>query len=157
MEKLKDILRNNQMSGSPYFYSGRGATLADLNSDILAGIHKGIKKEFGKKAAKNFVKMVAGIKVLSATTFLNELYSLHNHDWEYVEKEQDASGVDFAKNEDGSHNIASGMGTIAVIFGNNGRDQTGSIRGKFLHDQGIEVSEIMVMSSDGCCYVTNRG
>ena len=70
MEKLKEIIRNNNMSTRPEYYSGRGATISDLNEKILFGIHKDLKKEFGESAGNGFVKMVNGIKVLSATAFL---------------------------------------------------------------------------------------
>ena len=56
MERLKDIIRNSNMSTRPEYYSGRGAILCDLNSDILQKIYLGIEKEFGKKAAKNYAK-----------------------------------------------------------------------------------------------------
>ena len=47
MDKLKDIIRNNGMSTRPEYYSGRDAIISDLNEDILFGIHKDLKKEFG--------------------------------------------------------------------------------------------------------------
>ena len=81
MQKLKNILMANCMIPDPLIYAGRGATLSNLNSNILEGLFKDIKGEYGNKAAKNFVKMVARIKVLSATTFLTELYKLHDNDW----------------------------------------------------------------------------
>ena len=77
MEKLKDIIRNNRMSTRPEYYSGRGATTSDLNDQILFGIHKDLKKDFGEDAGNGFVKMIDGIKVLSATAFLNGLYELY--------------------------------------------------------------------------------
>lgn len=84
MEKLKDILRESGMSTRPEYYSGRGATRSDLDSSILGRIYDGILKEYGKRPANYYVKMVADIKVLSATTFLQELYMLFNNNWKYI-------------------------------------------------------------------------
>jgi len=66
MENLKNIIRNSNMSARPEFYSGRGAILCDLNSDILQKIYLGIEKEFGKDL--EFCNSVKQIK---------ELYGYH--------------------------------------------------------------------------------
>jgi len=140
MEKLKDILRNNRMSTRPEYYSGRGAILCDLDSKILEGIYQGILKEFGKNAAKNFLKMVADIKVLSATTFLEELYQLYFNEWKYTKKEKHADGISVPKNEDGDYDessMVSGMMGIFSVMGNN-RDETEMIRGNFLYNHGVK-------------------
>jgi len=34
MEKLKDIIRNNNMSTRPEYYSGRSAIICDLNGQV---------------------------------------------------------------------------------------------------------------------------
>ncbi len=138
MDKLKDIIRDNRISTCPEYYSGRGATRSDLNAEILQGIYQGILKEFGKDAAKNFVKMVADIKVLSATTFLEELYQLSYCDWKYIEKKRHADGVVVGKNEDGEYDELNGMvGVITAMF-HDGRDDTESIRGHFVRSHGIK-------------------
>lgn len=93
MEILKKIIRSARMSTSPEFYSGRGATLMDLNSGILEMIYQGINNEYGEEAANNYVKMVDGIKVMSATTFLNELYNLKNCGWKYVSTEDNLPDI----------------------------------------------------------------
>lgn len=158
MDTLKNVIRNNRMDTAPSFYSGRGATLTDLNSDILRGIHKGIKKEFGKNASENFIKMVAGIKVASATTFLNELYSLLSNGWKYTEKENDASGIDIAKNEDGSHNLASAMFTMGeALMGDSNRDDTALIVCAFLCENGIPMEHFDEWSADGVTRTTYYG
>jgi hypothetical protein len=137
MQKLHTIIQKNKMSVRPAFYSGRGATLADLNGDILSGIHKGIQEELGPDAAKSFVCMVRDIKVLSATTFLNELYVLANNRWKYVKKDREAPGIDFEKDENGNHNLAQGLATIGAMMFGNDRDDTDHIRGRFLMNNGI--------------------
>jgi hypothetical protein len=138
MEKLKDIIRNNQISTSPEYYSGRGATLSDLNDRILEGIHNGIKKEYGADAAKNFVKMVSDIKVLSATTFLQELYDLFYNKWKYTNKKEHAAGVAVGKDENGDYDLVGGMfGMMEAMMGS-GRDDTQMIKTGFLIRHGIK-------------------
>ena len=137
MEKLKDIIRNNRMSTRPEYYSGRGAILCDLDGKILEGIYQGIKKEFGVRAAQNFVKMVDDIKVLSATTFLEELYMLCGNGWKYRKKpkEHQANGISIPKNENGEYDdrsMVSGMLGMFAAMGNNGRDETPAIKNYFL-------------------------
>jgi len=139
MEELKEIIRNNKMSTRPEYYSGRGATLSDLNSEILIGIHKGIKEKFGVKAAKAFVKMVANVKILSATTFLQELYDLYSRGWKVKpKKEKDASGVAIAKNEDGEYNLASGLFGVSEMLLGGDRNDTNAIRSYFLSMNGVK-------------------
>ncbi len=153
MEKLYDIIRNNRMSTRPEYYSGRGATLSDLNGQILEGIYKGIEKEFGRTAANNYVKMVADIKVLSATTFLEELYSLYRSDWKYRKKKQHAPGVSVPKNKDGEYDdnsvLVGAFGMVSALF-SDGRDDTDSIRSNFLSWHGHKTKK--VVDSSGYCH-----
>ena len=143
MEKLKEIIRNNNMSTRPEFYSGRGAITCDLNGKMLEGIYQGILKEFGETAAKNFVKMVADIKVISATTFLEELYMLCGNDWKYKNKRKShqASGISVPKNENGEYDdksMFSGMLGIFAAMSNGGRDETPMIKSYFLSQHGVK-------------------
>lgn len=95
---------NNQMSARPGYYSGRGATTSDLNSDLLNKIADGIKKEYGDQAHDSFVKMVWDTPSLSATAFLTNLYALHSAGWDlakvtlpndgnYIENHSEAFGL----------------------------------------------------------------
>lgn len=146
LEKLKDIIRNNRMSTRPEYYSGRGAILCDLDGRQLEGIYQDILKEFGEKPANNFVKMVADIKVISATTFLQELYELFYRDWKYKKKRQHASGISVEKNEDGTYNAEHGvLGIMSSLFNN--RDETQSIKRYFLLSHGVKSKT--EMRSDG--------
>jgi hypothetical protein len=143
MEKLKEILRNANMSTRPEYYSGRGAITCDLNGTQLEKIYQGILKEFGKRAAQNFVKMVDDIKVLSATTFLEELYMLFQNSWKYTKKpkEHQANGISIPKNENGEYDdrsVMSGMLGIFAAMGNNGRDETQEIKNYFLMNHGVK-------------------
>lgn len=155
MEKLKDIIRNNRMSTRPEYYSGRGATLSDLDSKILQGIYLGIEKEFGLKAAKNYVKMVVGIKVLSATTFLNELYSLFYNNWKYKTKKTDESGIAIQKDKNGEYNATHGMLSMFEAM-HNQRDDTMAIKGQFCYTHKIKAKVVFdEYSADGlrtACY-----
>jgi hypothetical protein len=139
MNELHDIIRNNGMSTRPEYYSGRGATLSDLNSQILQGIYDGISKEFGEDADENYVKMVADIKVLSATTFLQELYNLERNGWKYTEKQKHADGIAIPKNKDGEYDEISTLHGLISVVGtmSNNRDDTGIIRGSFLASHGV--------------------
>ena len=144
MEKLKDIIRNNRMSTRPEYYSGRGAITCDLDGQMLEGIYQGIKKEFGAKPAQNFVKMVDDIKVLSATTFLEELYMLCGNGWVYKKKpkEHQANGISIPKNEQGEYDdrsMMSGMLGMFAAMGNNGRDETPVIKNYFLSKHGVKL------------------
>ena len=137
MERLKDIIRNNRMSTRPEYYSGRGAILCDLDGKILEGIYQGVLKEFGEKPADNFIKMVADIKVISATTFLQELYELFHRDWKYKKKRHHASGIAVQKNEDGTYDATHGvLGIMSSLF--NDRDETQMIKGYFLSRHGVK-------------------
>lgn len=143
MEKLKDIIRNSNMSTRPEYYSGRGAITCDLNGNQLEKIFQGIKKEFGDKAAQNFVKMVDDIKILSATTFLEELYMLFYNDWKYKKKpkERQAKGISVPKNENGEYDdrsMLSGMMGIFAAMSSGGRDQTPEIKSYFLMNHGVK-------------------
>jgi len=155
LDILKNIISNNRMSTRPEYYSGRGATRSDLDSGILEGIYKGINEKFGKKAADNYVKMVADIKVLSATTFLQELYLLQYNDWKYTKKKKHADGISIPKNEKGEYDdtsMMSGMLGIFAAMSNNGRDDTVSIRGSFLHNHGIKSEPKYHRDEYGNCY-----
>ena len=140
MEKLKDIIRNNRMSTRPEYYSGRGATTSDLNDQILFGIHKDLKKDFGEDAGNGFVKMIDGIKVLSATAFLNGLYELYYNNWIYNEQQPDS--ITIQKDDDGNYNSTVGMiGVIDSLF-SCGRDDTQQIKSHFLRCNGVKGKEI---------------
>lgn len=87
MKSAKEILREygkDKISTRPEFYSGRGNTTSDLNSEILETIYTGVQKEIGDKAAKSFVKMVGEmVHDASATTFLTSLYRLEQNNWKF--------------------------------------------------------------------------
>lgn len=149
MEKLKEIIRNNKMSIRPEYYSGRGATTSDLNGNILFGIHRDLKNEFGESAALGFVKMINGIKVLSATAFLNGLYDLYYNNWVYEGRQPDSMSI--PKNENGDYDRTIGMiGVMESLF-SSGRDDTARIKSHFLYANGIKPTE-NYNDKFGCVY-----
>lgn len=145
MEKLKEIIRNNKMSTRPEYYSGRGATIADLNEQVLFGIQRDVKKEFGETASVGFVEMISGIKVLSATAFLNGLYELFHNDWKYNERQP--ASISIPKDKDGNYDITIGaIGVMESLFSCGG-DDTQRIKSHFLHTNGVKGKEMY--SEDG--------
>jgi hypothetical protein len=143
LEQLKNIIRNAGMSTRPEYFSGRGATLADLDSEILQKIYQGIIDTFGTKAAKSFVDMVAKIKVLSATTFLEELYLLQINNWKLDKTKKDEFGVSVPKKENDDWDINMGMiGMMNALSSGGGPGQTSQIRSGFLRTHGVKPATI---------------
>lgn len=128
-----------RMCPRPEFFSGRGAILSDLNSDLLGMIHEGIRREIGAEAAKNFVQMVADIDVLSATFFLNSLYGLEANGWKWKKAKRKAKGIDHVDvGPDDGHRFAIGMATIGSwLGGGSERNETPSISSDFLEKHGF--------------------
>jgi len=144
MEKLKEIIRSCNMSTRPEFTSGRGAILCDLNGTQLEKIYQGIKNEFGEKAADNYVKMVRDIKVMSCTTFLEELYMLCSNNWKYTKKKTHAAGVTVPKDENGEYDLVGGMFGMMNAMMSSGRDETPQIKNYFLSNHGVKPKGRMV-------------
>lgn len=135
------VIRAN-MSPRPEYYSGRGATLSDLNGEILENIYQGIKKEYGKKASESFVNMVKDIPVASATDFLLNLYRLESNNWKWNEKMLGSEKGVYVDGPNDNVKFAVGMATIAGIFGGSmDRDDTTSIKNYFLKRHGIEIPQ----------------
>lgn len=124
-----DLCRNAGMCPSPSYYSGRGATMSDLDSNILEKMYQLIETHVGKDNADQFVRMVASIKVLSATDFLITLEGFVAQDftWTNESRTSDKNGVY-------ADNFGSALATVAEVFGNRGqrRDDTMTIRSVFL-------------------------
>lgn len=119
------------MSIRPEFYSGRGATLSDLDSKKLNCIYDAIKKNIGDEAAHQFALMVASLPKLSATDFLLNLSELENNKWRW-EIPLSYDGI-YASDH------ASGIATVAsVLFGDIEKDQTIEIRREFLNKVGLK-------------------
>ena len=52
----EQIVRTAGMSNRPGYYSGRGATISDLNSDSLEKIYVGIKDGHGERLHNNILR-----------------------------------------------------------------------------------------------------
>lgn len=118
------------MSGRPESYSGRGATMSDLDGEKLYAIYQKIVEELGTRQANAFVTMVEKLKTLSATNFLNALYALERNDWNLTEFNE--SNIDVGPDGAGRGIIA--LATVAE----SGRDDTEYIRLSFLRKIGFE-------------------
>ena len=116
----------------PGYYSGRGATFADLNSDALEQIFVAIRTAVNEDAAEAFARMVADIQVLSATDLLITLQQLEHAQWVWSK--------DLLPTTKGVHadNMDEAFGTVLTMLGGGAqRDETVSIRHQFLRDHGI--------------------
>lgn len=121
------------MSGRPEYYSGRGATMSDLDGDRLYAIYQKIEQELGTRQADAFVTMVEKLKTLSATNFLNALYALERNDWNLTEFNE--SNIDLGS--DGAERGIIAFATIAEGLFGCGRDDTEYIRSSFLRKLGF--------------------
>lgn len=126
------IIRESGMCNDPSYYSGRGAIIGDLNSEILEKVYQGIKSEHGESAAKAYEKLVAAIPKLSATDFLVSLYGLQANGWKFSKRILSKNKGIYAGN------LGSALGTIASVAGGMyERDETGEIRAPFLSNHNI--------------------
>lgn len=123
---LQRILWDSNVAPEPSTYSGRGATISDLDSKKLEAVYQGIKKGYGHRASAEFVRMVGDVEVLSATDFLISLYNLERNGWTW-----DAALLSKNKGID----IDNDAGAFATLLGTkfpSDRDDTERIRRGFL-------------------------
>lgn len=133
---VHQIVTQAGMSDRPGFYSGRGATLADLDYKRLEQVYLGIRKEYGRKPAQQFVQMVADIPKLTATDFLLTLYGLERWKWKWDKMILGSQRGIYPEDE------GSALGTIAsVIGGLNETDHTDEIRREFLKKYGTKMQK----------------
>lgn len=125
---IRELVSSANMSSRPGYYSGRGATLSDLNSDILNRIADLIEKHYGKPAHDSYVKMVWEMPSLSATAFLNNLYALERANW-------DLSKAEIANDGNSFEHEGEAWGMLAEVMsqmgGNKKYDATNFIRETF--------------------------
>ena len=133
---MQEILRSApRFSSRAEYFSGRGATLTDLNFEILEHIHGQITKEYGEEAAKNYVNMVASMKSCSATAFINNCYTLAYNNFKWELEESDTSGIEVGKDKEGNYDTVNGIFGIISAMHQRG-DQTPEIRNRFLSKHG---------------------
>lgn len=148
-EKKNPLSSLGGMSPRPGYYSGRGATISDMESKHLFHIHEKILQSHGTRAAKSFVKMVANLKVMSATSFLNNLIDLYSSDWENEEVPED-KGVSVS-------NEGEAIGTLfAGLSRSENRDDTLQIVSSFLRSND-ETHITMKNSTNKERYYMERG
>lgn len=120
------IAQAANMSARPAHYSGRGATTSDLKGEQLRQIYESILKHHGFYAPQQFIKMVLGTPVLSATDFLLNLYRLEGNDWIWDDSMHTDTKGNYATDE------MSGFATIiGALSGDNRRNQTAAILSQF--------------------------
>jgi len=124
---ISELLSNTGLSSRPEYYSGRGATRSDLNSEILEKIFQLIKNNYGSEAATQYSHMVRDMEKLSATDFLISLYNLQANDWKWKKV------LTSSRNSIYAGDYGSAFGTVmSVLGGMNNVDETESIRDQFL-------------------------
>lgn len=128
----RDIVAQVGMSSKPEFYTGRGATLIDLNSKRLEDIYQLIKNNPGNDAANSFIQLIAHTPVLSATYFLVALYKLEESNWVWNKKFLDKELFKYVSDRET---------TLQLITGAEKVDETKSIRKWFLRDHKIMLAE----------------
>lgn len=159
------IQHYTNMSARPEFYSGRGARVGDLSSKELEEIYKGLKKEAGDQAAKNFVQFVYDFDKLAATTFLNDFYTFCYLGCDYKPKEhKPIDEIDVGPDREDDSRLAAGMaGIMSFLGGGSETDETETIRGTFLDNHREEFTpdpdreDTRVIDCYGLRYVTKSG
>jgi hypothetical protein len=79
---------NGRLTPRPGYYAGRGPMICDLNSEILEDLWKGIQKNVGDEAARNFVLMVENLKDMSASAFLVSFQHYWHNKWRWDDRQQ---------------------------------------------------------------------
>lgn len=135
------MIHSTGMSARPSYYSGRGATISDLDSKKLEKIHEQIAADVSADAAANFVKMVENMESMNATDFLNNCFVLEANEYKWNTESAPKFGFEIDKDESGTHSVAQGMMYIAAAMSRGVRDDTQQIRGDFLRRHSISAPE----------------
>ena len=128
---IRRIITTSGLSDRPEYYSGRGAMLCDLNSNMLYLIYKKLARLDSNKGL-NMVKMTLEMSTLGATEFLENLYSLaaNNYDLEKIKLSSD--NVSFG-NSRGNSMFANGLASLASSLSSTRGDATPSIKECFIN------------------------
>ncbi len=135
--QISSILEESKVGSRASYFSGRGATLSDLNSTKLLAMQDLIKKHHGEDAAKSFVDLVQSMENLNATDFINNCYLFERSGFDWTQKAAPKNGIEVIKNEDGEYDYTHGMLSIAAAMQSNDRDDTEAIKREFLRKNGI--------------------
>lgn len=133
---IKEILTLSGVDPEPSFYSGRPATLSDLNSKILENIYQGIAENISNEAADNYLQLVDELEYLSATAFLKMIYRLENNEWKF----------DYRLAQNNSDTSLTSPGTMFGTMGarlershRRTNNDTIDIKREFLRNHGIKI------------------
>ena len=128
---IRRIITTSGLSDRPEYYSGRGAMICDLNSNMLYLIYKKLARLDSNKGL-NMAKMTLEMSTLGATEFLENLYSLayNNYDLEKIKLSSD--NVSFG-NSRGDSMFAIGLASLASTLGTPRTDVTPSIKESFIN------------------------
>lgn len=141
------------MSIRPEYYSGRGATTSDLNSEKLTTLFNAIVAVEGERAGKAFTEMVAAIPRLTATDFLITLRRLERNGWIFVPEMIDATS-----NGTYATDRMTAYLTLLSAMDRPMPDQTVSIRADFLRARGVkEPRKTSYFDQYGDEYLYERG
>lgn len=136
--QISEILRENRVNPRPSYYSGRGATLSDLNSEILIGIQILIRQYHGEEAAIAFLNMVQSMTELNATDFINNCFMLEDNGYKWAVKTADKNGFDFIRTDDGHDEVHAAVSMFSAMSRGK-RDDTEEIKRRFLGRNGIRL------------------
>ncbi len=76
------------------YYTGRGPSTSDINTKVLEGIYDGLKAEVSPQAAHNFVRLVDGLKDMSATLFILAFERFYRNGCKVIDTRQDPKDRD---------------------------------------------------------------
>ena len=134
--EMSIILEKCSLSRHSSSYSGRGATLSDLNGQILTNIHNVIKVQHGLPAAAAFVDMVESMEEMNATDFIENCFLLERSGYNWKMENVRKIGFNIPKDGDGRHNFGVLVGTAMAMMNRDKRDDTAEIRNDFLRKNG---------------------
>ena len=135
----KQLIEKARMSTRPEYYSGRGVNLSDLNWQHLQVIYNGIKENLDDAACQNFLQLIENIQSLSATNFLNQLYSLESNGWIYRPFSED--DIDLGPDIPQRGTIA--FATLMSPYNRCHNADTNFIRNKFFYLIGYKTEELV--------------
>ena len=154
---FEKIIYQSGLSARPGYYSGRGQSEGDLNSNNLEKIHDGLLNSFGAAPASNFVSLVAGVQELSATNFLRALeeFEFAGFVWNPQKHPRQACfcQIDSAHHDMEFDSYGEGVGAFLQAIGRErGQSSRFGIAGEFIlnHGDKKQIQDIM----GGC---TRRG
>jgi len=128
---IRRIITTSGLSDRPEYYSGRGAMLCDLNSNMLYLIYKKLARLDLNKGL-NMAKMTLQMETLGATEFLENLYSLAANNYDLEKIKLSSNNVSFGSAR-GNSMFAIGLASLASSLSSTRGDATPSIKEAFIN------------------------